>query len=182
MKRQSFLACAVVLLVASSSVCWATPIAWQDYIPGSLAVMVTPSGPTHPDGVETLLRCVRSDEIVSAEYFFAAPEQMDSIALGLGLDRFFLVTVDEDADHPALLDDLSSLPDVESVHLNWVFHLMWTPDDPHFPDQWALEQATDIDIDAPEAWDIERGDSSIIIAIIDSGIDYNHEDLEHKMW
>ena len=182
LKRQSFIACAVVLLAASSSVCWATPIAGEDYIPGSLAVAVAPNGPEHPDEVGALLRSVRSDEVVSVDHFFEAPEQMDSIALACGLGRFFLVTVDEDAHHLALLDDLSSLPDVESAELNWLLYPQWTPDDPHFPDQWALEQATDIDMDAPEAWEIERGDSTIVIAILDSGINYSHEDLEHKMW
>jgi len=181
LKRQTFIACAAVLLVACGSVCWAAPIAWEDYAPGQLAVAMAPGGPERPDAVAALLRTVRA-EVVSVDYLFEAPEKMDSIARGLGLGRFFLVKVDADADHLALRDELSSLPDVESVDLNWVLHPQWTPDDPHFPDQWALQQASDIDMDAPEAWDIARGDSTVVIAIIDSGINYDHEDLEHKIW
>lgn len=52
-----------------------------------------------------------------------------------------------------------------------------TPDDTYYGNQWHLPQ-----IDAPEAWDIETGDPSITIAIIDVGVDYDHEDLADNLW
>lgn len=51
------------------------------------------------------------------------------------------------------------------------------PDDPLFPLQWALRK-----IQAPEAWTIETGDPSVIIAIIDSGINYSLPDLHNIVW
>ncbi len=59
------------------------------------------------------------------------------------------------------------------------------PNDFYYYDQWSLKNTQqygpgmvfDADIDAPEAWDITTGDSSIIIAIVDEGVDFNHEDL-----
>lgn len=47
-----------------------------------------------------------------------------------------------------------------------------TPNDTYFNNQWALDK-----INAPEAWDITTGSSEVIIAIVDSGIDLDHEDL-----
>jgi subtilisin family serine protease len=62
------------------------------------------------------------------------------------------------------------------------------PNDERFPNQWALNNSgqyggtPDADIDAPEVWDIEKGSSDIVIASIDSGVDYNHEDLAGNIW
>lgn len=49
--------------------------------------------------------------------------------------------------------------------------------DPYFGNQWNLQKMR-----ADKAWEITRGDSSIVIAIIDSGVDYEHEDLIDAMW
>lgn len=57
--------------------------------------------------------------------------------------------------------------------------LMYVPDDPRVDDntQWHLER-----ISALDAWDDVRGDSSVIIAITDTGIDEDHEDLAEAIW
>lgn len=57
------------------------------------------------------------------------------------------------------------------------------PTDRRFANQWALHNTRqtggteDADIDTPEAWSVMTGTSNIMIAVIDSGIDYTHEDL-----
>jgi len=62
------------------------------------------------------------------------------------------------------------------------------PNDPYFDKQWHLDNngqtggTPDCDIDAPEAWEIETGDPNIVIAIIDSGVDYTHPDLIDNLW
>lgn len=56
---------------------------------------------------------------------------------------------------------------------NYIVHALETiPDDPRFDNQWALGK-----IEAPAAWDIVTGTNDIVIAIIDTGIDYDHPDL-----
>jgi hypothetical protein len=61
------------------------------------------------------------------------------------------------------------------------------PNDPDFSSQWALHNdgswgTEDCDIDAPEAWEIETGNSSTIIGIVDEGIKADHEDLYPKVY
>ena len=62
------------------------------------------------------------------------------------------------------------------------------PNDTRFNEQWGLHNTgqtggtPDADIDAPEAWDIHTGSSEIIVAAIDTGVDYNHPDLTPNMW
>ncbi|MDP6545299.1 MAG: S8 family serine peptidase [Phycisphaerae bacterium] len=64
------------------------------------------------------------------------------------------------------------------------------PDDPAVTDGslWALHNTgqnggtVDADIDAPEAWTLTTGSSDVVIAVIDTGIDYTHPDLAGNMW
>ncbi|RLF56784.1 MAG: hypothetical protein DRN25_07485, partial [Thermoplasmata archaeon] len=56
------------------------------------------------------------------------------------------------------------------------------PNDPRFSEQWYLNNSSDHDIDAPEAWHTTTGSDNIIVAIVDSGIDYTHEDLSANVW
>lgn len=62
------------------------------------------------------------------------------------------------------------------------------PNDPRFGDMWGMlntGQASGIagaDISATDAWAIGTGSRSVVVAIFDSGIDYNHPDLNANMW
>jgi len=62
------------------------------------------------------------------------------------------------------------------------------PDDPGFADTWGLHNTgqsggtIDADIDAPEAWGITTGSSSVVVAVIDSGVDWDHPDLAANIW
>jgi len=78
------------------------------------------------------------------------------------------MTVDE---FIALVEPLT---DVEWAECNTLWDTNWIPNDPLFNQQWALDM-----IDCPQAWDKIKGSDSINLAIIDSGIDYNHPDLKN---
>lgn len=64
----------------------------------------------------------------------------------------------------------------------------WTPDDPQLDDQWHYHNTGQVggtpgcDISLFEAWDIEKGHSDVIVAIIDSGIQHTHPDLIDNIW
>ncbi|MEE9120552.1 MAG: S8 family serine peptidase, partial [Syntrophobacteria bacterium] len=73
-------------------------------------------------------------------------------------------------------------PDVEYVEPNYLRYATTSPDDTFFSNLWGLNNAGDTDIDAPEAWDITTGSSSVMVAVIDSGVDYNHPDLAANIW
>ncbi|MHC4308354.1 MAG: S8 family peptidase, partial [Planctomycetota bacterium] len=68
-------------------------------------------------------------------------------------------------------------PDVEYAELNYIVSTSLIPNDPLFSEQWSLAK-----IDAPSAWDIHTGSSDIIVAVIDTGVDYEHADLDDNMW
>ena len=65
---------------------------------------------------------------------------------------------------------------VEFVEPDYIAKAIFTPDDTYFGNQWGMTQ-----IQAPDAWGITQGSSDIKIAILDTGIDQNHEDLAAKI-
>ncbi|BCU81149.1 alkaline serine protease [Polycladomyces abyssicola] len=68
-------------------------------------------------------------------------------------------------------------PNVEYAEPNYLYHADWTPNDPYFStQQWGPQK-----VQAPAAWDITRGSSSVRIAIVDTGVQYNHPDLSGKV-
>ncbi len=79
-------------------------------------------------------------------------------------------------------------PNVRYIEPDYEVHILETPNDPMFNELWGLHNTgqtggtPDADIDAPEAWGIETGNENVVIAVIDTGVDYNHSDLANNMW
>lgn len=71
---------------------------------------------------------------------------------------------------------------------NYLHRVSAMPDDPRLPELWGLHNegqtggTEDADIDAPEAWDIQTGSDQVVVAVIDTGVDYRHPDLADNMW
>lgn len=82
---------------------------------------------------------------------------------------------------------------VELVEPNYIYRAEKTPNDPKIENLWGLKNfgqkdsegdagVAGVDVDAERAWDIETGDGKTIVAVIDTGIDYNHPDLKDNVW
>ena len=92
----------------------------------------------------------------------------------------------------ALVAAVRGQAEVEYAEPNFVIRLHGEPVDPFFPLLWGLHNTgqairgvpgtADADIDATEAWDLTTGSAANVVAIIDTGIDYNHPDLVANMW
>ncbi len=91
-----------------------------------------------------------------------------------------------------LLEIYRTDPQVESVSPNYARSPHRLPDDPFFDQLWGLyntgqsvsgiEGIAGSDIDAALAWEISTGDNEVVVAIIDSGVNYDHEDLYPSRW
>lgn len=117
-----------------------------------------------------------------------------------GLDRWFVVELAAETDVPSLCERLSKDPAVEYALPDWRLYPAATPNDPYYPDNWGHNNTAQLlsynwstgrhedgspvgtvgfDCNAPAAWDAPGGygSSSVIVAIIDSGVDVDHPDI-----
>jgi fibronectin type 3 domain-containing protein len=78
-------------------------------------------------------------------------------------------------------------PCVRIAEPDYPVHASALPNDPRFPQLWGLHNTgqsngvSDVDIDAPEAWDTTTGSPTVTVAVIDTGVDYNHPDLRDNI-
>jgi len=72
----------------------------------------------------------------------------------------------------SFLEDVSVKTQMKYVEPNWKFYVDAVPNDPKFGKQWGLKK-----IEASFAWDTQIGKKSVLVAIVDTGVDYNHMDL-----
>jgi subtilisin family serine protease len=93
----------------------------------------------------------------------------------------FHIRIPDGIDLEYAIARLKISPIVEYVEKNGRHHAL--TDDPLFDQQWALYNSSNrCDIHAQEAWNISTGNSDIVVAVIDSGIIRNHEDLQANIW
>jgi subtilisin family serine protease len=101
----------------------------------------------------------------------------------------------DNADASAIVDQYLRLPEVEYAEPNYEIKLerfdlteSIRPSDPQFDDQWALANSGQkggkegADIKATVAWAKTTGSDKVVVAVLDTGVDYSHEDLASNMW
>lgn len=114
------------------------------------------------------------------------------VAVGMGLPGMVLIRTN--ASVSQMENWLGGLPFLDFYEPNTLRQLQQAPDDPLYDRQYALEndgipklpdllpRVEDADMDAEAAWEITTGDASTIVAVVDTGVDYRHEDLNANMW
>lgn len=121
-----------------------------------------------------------------------------------GLHLWYEVVVDEKTNIHKASDDYKNLAEISTAEpiyektrglatrnaLKDVVQSSLTeePNDPRYNEQWHYHNTgqtggtADADIDLPEAWSIQTGNTNVIVSVHDGGIDINHEDLAGNMW
>ena len=93
------------------------------------------------------------------------------------LEKILMVKYSSDTDPQILASKIKNFKQVEWAEPKFVYSIEFVPNDPFYSSQYALTK-----IKAPEAWNISTGDTTIVIAIIDTGVDWDHPDLAANIW
>ncbi|MCU0849372.1 MAG: S8 family serine peptidase [Spirochaetes bacterium] len=110
----------------------------------------------------------------------------------------FLIKLDGKKKVGDVIESLRNDPDVEYVQPNYIYRIMAAPNDPEFGQLWGLGNTgqkintgsysahnpgtAGSDMDAMKAWDEITDCSGVTVAVVDTGINYNHDDLAANMW
>lgn len=152
----------------------------QSYVPGQIIVKL-PSGV----GIERLMSQYADEGGVAR---FTSAKQISKVL------NAWLVSYEADvASDEEVLRDVERSSFVQIAQFNHYVYSRTEPNDPLFSSQWNLKNTgqsggtPDADIDAEEAWSITTGGltalgDTIVVAVIDGGVDLNHEDMQGNLW
>lgn len=93
---------------------------------------------------------------------------------GLGI---YTVTLTWGIEPAAAATIYSALPGVAAAEPDYVIQMKLTPNDTQYSSLYGMEK-----ISAPTAWDYSTGSGDFVVAVIDTGVDYNHPDLAANIW
>ena len=172
----------VILIVGIINYCTVVGNASPPEItPGELLIRLTPAAATDlkqlqaKSPIAALYAKHNVESLRSAFPFTWGPSKHNS-----KLNRTYLLRFSLTADLPALKAAFENNNLIEAVVYNYLRSTLAdeiVPNDPKYPEQWSLPL-----MKMPQAWAIEKGSRDVVIAIIDSGIDYRHDDLASKIW
>jgi len=104
-------------------------------------------------------------------------------------ENLAIVTLNEGVTVHQAIENCKKDPNILYAEPDYIVKAVQTlPDDPLFNELWGLHNTgqtgglADADMDAPEAWEIYQGKEKVLVGVLDTGIDYNHEDLNANMW
>ena len=98
------------------------------------------------------------------------------------------------ADTSNAIEALRARPDVLYAEPNYLRRALVAPNDPRYPEMWGLNNTgqpstfggnpgtAGNDIRAEQAWNITTGNRNVVVGVIDTGVDVNHQDLHDNVW
>ena len=156
------------------------------YMPGRIIFkLASPEqvGMLAAPSAETLQRLRQAHGLSNAKLVFQHPRGTAS------LKRIHRATVQPGITAAEACRRLRTDPAVEWAEPDYIYTTCSTlPNDPAFPQQWHLRNTgqtggkSGADIHAPDAWGVNTGGPSVIIAIVDTGVLYDHPDLADNIW
>lgn len=99
-----------------------------------------------------------------------------------------VIEVGPGQDVDSILKQYRKDPSVKYAEKDSKIKLRAIPNDSQFSQLWGMNNtgqtggSADADINAPQAWDITTGDENVVVAVIDTGVDYTHVDLVDNIW
>ncbi|MCC6550376.1 MAG: S8 family serine peptidase [Ignavibacteriaceae bacterium] len=98
-------------------------------------------------------------------------------AKSAGFDRIVIIRYNNTSVDPLYFaQKIKSLPEIEWAEPRYIYETSYTPNDPSLGNQYALTR-----IQAAAAWDISKGDTSVFVGVVDTGVDWDHPDLNANM-
>jgi parallel beta-helix repeat protein len=155
-----------------------------DYISGEIIVkfkndfsfnFLSSNNESFSSNVESLNTLNKKHNIVSCNRLYHK-KRLDNFS------NIYKLKFPKNCDLISIIEDYNNNPFIEYAEPNYIYHFCNIPNDHIFSEQWSLNQSNDHDIDCPEAWNITTGDSDIVIAIVDSGVDCSHPDIIDNIW
>jgi subtilisin family serine protease len=144
-----------------------------EYVPGQVLVRFRPGR----SASDRLSAHARTQATVRRQYALVPDLQLVSVSPKVSVE--------------AAVAAYRSDPNVLYAEPNYIRRAMQspvTPNDPMFTQMWSLHNTganagvAGADIKAPEAWTISKGSANVVVAVIDTGIDYTHPDLQANIW
>ncbi|MCF7805308.1 MAG: S8 family serine peptidase [Candidatus Marinimicrobia bacterium] len=102
---------------------------------------------------------------------------------------FYTLTIQDESSAFQKVRAFNSKPGVKFSELSFVSYndALFDPNDTEYSQQWSLNNdgtsggTADADVDMQEAWDIQRGNANVLVAILDTGVDWAHPDLRQNI-
>jgi subtilisin family serine protease len=152
----------------------------------TVAAQTAPSAPRHaPDTILVRFKATAPPSERAQAHALAGASVHRSFTLVEGLQ---VVRVPRGMTVKDAIERYQRHPAVLYAEPNWIVRHQASPNDPGFAEMWGLNNtgqgggAPDADIDAVEAWNLTTGSAGVVVAVIDSGIDWTHPDLTANLF